>query len=461
MTGRIISSWASKNSINWLESVLCKRFGIEIRLYYQHPETIQLLVENQLKEINIRINRLQFIRSSSDLPICNWDAISEGWHSILGSMLPAPGESFLETPLIKEFTHGHIINYDILGLTYWALSRQEEVNRNDLDNHGRFPATSSHAYKYGYLERPIVDEWLHILRQVIQRTWPGIQLKQHQFSIKVSHDVDSPSRYGFCSTKQLTRTMGGDIIKRSDFKSALLAPWIRLNTQQTLHPVDPYNTFDWIMDVSEQHNLKSAFYFICGGNAAQDADYELEHPAIRALIRRIHERGHEIGLHPSYNTYQNPEYIVQEAHLLRRVCTEEAIEQQEWGGRMHYLRWEQPTTLNGWEQAKMSYDSTLSYADRPGFRCGTCFEYTAFNPVKQEVLGFKIRPLIAMECTVIADTYMNLGYTKQAVEKFLSLKETCRKVRGTFTLLWHNSNLINRQDKLIYRHIIEKSFSLT
>lgn len=42
----------------------------------------------------------------------------------------------------------------------------------------------------------------------------------------------------------------------------------------------------------------------------------------------------------------------------------QGIQQAEWGGRMHYLRWKTPTTLYGWEQAGMTYDSTLSYATR-------------------------------------------------------------------------------------------------
>ena len=60
-----------------------------------------------------------------------------------------------------------------LGLTYWILARVEEIGRTDLDNRGRIPATASHAFKHGYLDRPVVDEWLHLLGRVIQRQWPG------------------------------------------------------------------------------------------------------------------------------------------------------------------------------------------------------------------------------------------------------------------------------------------------
>ena len=299
--------------MTWIKTILQERFGHEFSFNAGVQGSLLLSLLNAEGSISFTIDKTTFTRADSNLPCTQWDATSEGWQSVLGSPLPAPGAASLPTPLITPTDQGMHVAYDILGLTYWMLSRQEEVGRTDLDEHGRFPATSSHAYKHGYLERPVVDEWLHILGQVIQRTWPGIELKQHTFSMKVSHDVDGPSRYGFRSVPALVRAMVGDVIKRRDFKSAMLAPWVRMNTRTQLHPADPANTFDWIMDVSEQHGLQSAFYFICGHTDPHDADYQPEHPAIRHLMRRIHQRGHEIGLHPSYGTYQKPKLIRQEA----------------------------------------------------------------------------------------------------------------------------------------------------
>ena len=65
----------------------------------------------------------------------------------------------------------------------------------DLDEHQRFPAFSSHAYKHGYLERPIVDEWMHILGQVIKRQWPKVPLCKHEYQTIVTCDVDHPFEY--------------------------------------------------------------------------------------------------------------------------------------------------------------------------------------------------------------------------------------------------------------------------
>jgi hypothetical protein len=449
-------SWATRAALDWLQAVLLERFGHPLRLSKQDESTLLMVVDGQSAGcITLSLDSATFTRADSDLPCTQWNAIAEGWHAVLSPVMPAPGASNLSLPLIEPTAQGWHIHYDILGLTYWMLSRQEEVGRTDLDEHGRFPATASHAFDHGYLERPVVDEWLSILGQVIQKTWPPLSLITHQFAMKVSHDVDEPSRYAFRNSRRLIRAMVGDLIKRGDVNIALFAPWVWLNSKARLHDADPANTFDWIMDVSEQHGLKSAFYFICGRTeVARDADYEPEHPAIRNLMRRIHARGHEIGLHPSYGSYQSPEIIAAESARLRRVANEEGIKQTQWGGRMHFLRWEQPITMQGWEKADASYDSTLSYADRPGFRCGTCFEYPAFDCVAGEALRLRIRPLIAMECTVMAPRYLGLGTSELARSKFIQLKNACRAVGGCFTLLWHNSQFETMAKRQLYISIL-------
>lgn len=444
--------WNTPAALAWLQILLQERFGHLFDVLPQsNSSCLAIALPGDARRISLKVDSAMFARSDSDLPCTEWNATAEGWRTALPGCLPMPGAASPVVPLITATVNGWHVDYDILGLTFWMLNRIEEIGRTDLDNHGRFPATASHAYKHNYLERPVVDEWLHVLGQVISKTWPGIELKQHTFSMKVSHDVDAPSRYGFANAKGLLRAIAGDVLKRGDFKNPLRAPWIRLNSRETIHPSDPFNTFEWIMNLSDQHGLTSAFYFICGRTSNLDADYEPEHPAIRALMRRIHERGHEIGLHPSYNTYQHPQMIAAEARRLRKIAAEEGIEQAQWGGRMHYLRWEQPTTLRAWADAGMDYDSTLGYADRPGFRCGTCFEYSAFDPVKNEELKLRMRPLIAMECSVIDSCYSGLGLGEAAQAKFAQLRDACFVVKGCFTLLWHNSRLLSPLEAFAYK----------
>lgn len=63
----------------------------------------------------------------------------------------------------------------------------------------------------------------------------------------------------------------------------------------------------------------------------------------------------------------------------------------------------------------MNYDSTLSYAERPGSRCGTCREYPMFYLVERKALSLRQRPLVLMECSITAKRYLGLGHTDEAL----------------------------------------------
>lgn len=395
-----------------------------------------------------------FHQPGADFPCYFWDADEEYFLSVINRLLPAPSCTKLVSPLIEIRQSCAIIHYDILGLTYWMLNRLEELGPVELDKHGRFSALSSHAYKHNYLERPIVDEWLLILGQVILKVWPTLELKQHKFDVGVSHDVDAPSLYGFKSWFSILRIMAGHLLKRRDLAACCLALRVKLLGKHSLHDLDPYNTFEWLMDLAESQGLMTSFYFISGRtDPVFDAEYELDEPPIRKLLSRIHKRGHEIGLHPSYRTYNQLELLQREAEHLKQVCEVEGIEQSEWGGRMHYLRMQIPTTLRHLEEVGISYDSSLGYADRPGFRCGTCHSYLAFDAISQETLDLIIKPLIVMESSIYSDCY--LGFKgSEALNHMRLLKKNCEKVAGTFNLLWHNSSLVDKEMRDAFEKIL-------
>jgi hypothetical protein len=447
----------TSNQLEWLQTILRERLSVHLSLEILNKKCAVITLPSSTKKIEIMLDPLTFLKADASLLMGSWFPESEGWlASPLGPDLPAPGLLKGQNKLIYETNEGYCIKYDILGLIFWILTRIEEIDHKDVDYHGRFSAYSSHAFKNGYLERPIVDEWLIFLGQVIKRLWPSHDLVENEFKIKLSHDVDIVSRYRFATAYHIIRRVMVDILKYRDFRSALLAPWAFLFKSNQLSRYDRYNTFEWIMEQSEAHGLKSSFYFICGRTNPQfDAEYEPEHPIIRNLLRMINSRGHEIGLHPSYNSYMDQDTICSEAERLRKICAEENVKQDIWGGRMHFLRWKHPNTLYGWEKAKMNYDSTMSYAEHAGFRCGTCHEYPAFDPLVDRILNLRIQPLIVMEHTVISKGYMGLGLSAKAYNKILQLKNACKVVNGTFTLLWHNNQLSTKAERDLYTSIIK------
>jgi hypothetical protein len=201
--------------------------------------------------------------------------------------------------------------------------------------------------------------------------------------------------------------------------------------------------------------LRSSFNFMTDRSAGMiDGNYSINEPWIRKLLRCISERGHEVGIHPSYNTFRSPERVRGEFHVLLKVAETEDIVQREWGGRQHYLRWEAPTTWQAWENSGIDYDATLSFADRIGFRCGVCYEYQVFNLRTRAVLRLRERPLVVMEDSALGKRYMGLAF-EQARREIGRLKERCKLFDGDFALLWHNTRLVDEHERELYRSILE------
>jgi hypothetical protein len=342
---------------------------------------------------------------------------------------------------------------DIFGSTFFVLTRYEEIVSGEKDEWGRFPAQCSILYRAGISRHPIVDEYVELLWEALRHLWPQLKRKPRTFGLHITHDVDHPLWNLNKNAVALLMASAKDVALRRNWNLASQR-WrsFRLAAREDYRE-DPYNTFDFIMDLSERIGVKSAF-FLKGGctSPAHDSEYSLNAPWARALIRNIAERGHEIGIHPSFETFGDCAAISREFLAVRRACEEEGIRQSVWGGRQHYLRWSNPITWQSWEDAGLQFDSTLGFAEVIGFRCGTSHEYPCYNLVSRERLKLRERPLIVMDTTLYS--YMRLGQ-QELIDATVGLAATCRRFGGNFTLLWHNSNLLTGEGKEAYQSIVE------
>lgn len=383
-------------------------------------------------------------------PLPRWDPAADGISArLVEPAVPVLYGTKLESGRFADLGKGNArFGIDLLGGSFFQLTRYEELALDTRDEHERFPASASLAYRESFLDRPLVNEYLELLRSTIERLWPGLHPRRPSFTERLSHDVDFPT-HDHLSVPRLLKATLGEIVRRHDAGlAAARLKALRARLRDSVND-DPYYSFDFIMDVSEERGLQSSFYLMAGiTNARFDGVYSLEDPRIEALIRRIHERGHELGLHPSYGAFRDPTQIRRERDALLGACERLGVGQDTWGGRQHYLRWENPVTWRAWEDAQLDYDSSLGYSSVPGFRCGTCYEYPVFDLLARSQLRLRERPLVVMEQAVI-----DRGSTppKQAIDR---LRERCRMFGGQFTLLWHNSRLATAPERRLYRAVL-------
>lgn len=349
-----------------------------------------------------------------------------------------------------------LIEIDIFGSAFFMLSRYEEVVKSDSDEHGRFPASASLAYQEGFLDRPIINEYIEILWSAIKNICLCPTRRKRGYRNLVSCDIDQPYLGGIKNYKKQIWQTSGDILKRKNLKTAFYGVVNYFAVKRGCFSYDANHcAIEWMMDTNEAVGNRLAFYFMATrSNHKMDNRYSIDEPIIDKLMQKIHERGHEIGLHASYVSYLDKHQTVNEANCLRRRIDELKIHQESLGGRQHYLRWKTPDTARNLAAAGVSYDSTLGFADHAGFRCGICYEYSAYDPVARQELNLTIRPLIAMEISIVDKTYMGLDLEHTAYEEINKLRSNCRKFCGDFTLLWHNSSLVTSQMMRFYEKIV-------
>jgi hypothetical protein len=361
--------------------------------------------------------------------------VKKGWFRKLGGSVDGPVPDFVVPFCSPESKAGEPLfarsapwtfhcTEDLPASAALVLSRYEEIEAAERDEHGRFRSASSVASRDGYLDRPIVDEWGLALEQVIAALEPGWSAPERRLRVKVSHDVDLigiPFGLREPAVQILARRRFGVAVR--DLLSGFTS-------------VTP-GSLGQVMAICEQvqaRGLKSALYWKASARTEHDSGYDIGDPRLARVMEWARARGVEMGVHPGYYTFGNEAELAAEVERCRR-----AIGEREIGGRQHYLRWSPETWLR-WEQCGLAYDSSVGFADCVGFRAGTSWPYQPWLWKENRRAKLLEIPLIVMEQSLVSSQYMGLSPNESAAA-VRGLLRKCATVGGVFTLLWHNNCL--------------------
>lgn len=427
--------WEAIANVNLCNAVILKKNGVEKELFF--PDILfNTDPKNWLKKDSLPSEPLKKI----DVEFFDVDLSSD----------------FNSIPIIYGVNEkGNFeCQIDIFGSCFFLLTRYEEAVSDIKDEHERFPASASLASRENFIERPLVNEYVELLWSLLKKNCPTLRRKKHKYNFYISCDVDKPFDDALWKWKYLLRRSFGDIVRRKSASLFLNRVSDYYKAQKYGLVRDPYFTFDWMMNVCEENNIQNSFYFITDHSSKLDGTYLISEERIRKLMRSIYDRGHILGLHGSYNSYNDLTQLKKEFFILKQTCDNLKIKQSKWGGRQHVLRFDVKNTLDHWDAIGMDYDSTLGFADRVGFRTGCCHRHSTYSLFRRIPMALVERPLMAMEVTLAAPRYMNMGYDKKMKEKIMSLSKTVKHYGGEFSLLWHNSNFTEVNSKQIFCDLV-------
>ena len=122
-------------------------------------------------------------------------------------------------------------------------------------------------------------------------------------------------------------------------------------------------------------------------------------PVFKKAIRICKERGYKVGIHPSYNSLNDSTLIRKEKNKLQDTIGEEVTLT-----RQHFLRFSFRHTPQIIQQLDLIEDSSIGFADRIGFRCGTGFAYHLYDFENEKAFNFLEMPLVFMDSALFTES---------------------------------------------------------
>jgi hypothetical protein len=357
-----------------------------------------------------------------------------------------PTRAMTETPA------GSAFGFDILGALFFLLTRYEEYVRSDArDAHGRFPARDSILWPGGWLRVPVADIYARWLDVALHRLWPRLPQERRPGGIVISHDIDHPgARFRWHGRRRL-EAIAADVVKRRDPRLALrraagFVPVERVSRH------DPYDTFGFLMDVSEAGGRRSTFFVLSADSALPEgSDYGIDDPLVGRVLRTAARRGHGIGLHGSYRSYMDGDRLAAEWRILDATWSSQLPGAIQRSVRQHYLMFRPGATWQAQVAAGFTSDWTLGFADEVGYRAGTSRPFRAFDVLAAEALPLTVRPLHVMDVTL--RDHLRLDSTASS-ELIADMARRTHALGGELSLLWHNSTLETPSARRWYRELV-------
>jgi len=329
-------------------------------------------------------------------------------------------------PLLFPTRNGDLL-FDIFAASFYLLSRYEEYLPYQPDEYGRFPHTESIAFRKAFLNLPVINYWLTDFLAQLQAKFPTLVIESPQFRFIPTYDIDMAFSYRH---KGIKRNAGG--LMRSFIRNEMGEIKERIAVL-TGKQEDPFNAFDWLHAFHQSHKLQPYYFFlIAAARGKYDKNINPNHPVMRKLIRH-HAAEYSVGIHPSWQSSDNPALLSSEIQTLKTITGKEIIH-----SRQHYIRFQLPESYRRLIERGITHEFSMGYATINGFRASVASPYYWYDLLREEKTNLLIHPFCFMDANAY---YKQQLSPSQALDEIRSFYHIIKKINGTMITIWHNSFL--------------------
>ncbi|MFM6924996.1 MAG: DUF7033 domain-containing protein, partial [Ferruginibacter sp.] len=247
--------------------------------------------------------------------------------------------------------------FDIFAASFYLLSRYEEYLPHEKDMYGRFAHENSLAYKQGFLNQPLINNWLIEFAEKLEEKSPSgslrttINYQPSTFNFQPTYDIDIAYSY---KHKGLLRNTGAFLRSPSSERIKVLNGSGK----------DPFDCYDWLDSLHKQYHLDPVYFFLVAEkNGKYDKNILPHKDAMWQLVKK-HAALYIIGIHPSWQSNAKPSLLKKEMEWLAEMSGIKKITRS----RQHYIKLSIPHTYRTLIEAGIENDFSMGYGSINGFR---------------------------------------------------------------------------------------------
>lgn len=328
--------------------------------------------------------------------------------------------------------------YDIFAASFYLLSRYEEYLPHVKDQDGRYPFTESVAYRYQFLDIPVIDYWVLNFSKIYNDFFSeAISLGKGTENTKILIAVERAYAY---KNVGFIRSFGGFV---KDFTRLRLKSVFRRIRVVLGFLRDPNDTFNWIIGVQKNCKKKFTVFFQVADYDGVSRNIKFSKTKFTTLIKMVADYC-EVGLFISSQAASDVKKFRLERKRLEHIV---------------HRKLESTVTFknildipNGFREKldqEVVKDYSMLYKGVLGFRAGTSFSFQFYD------LDFEmVTPLHLHTVSVnIEDT---LSHASKVIDRVAidNIMLHCKKVNGTFTILFKNTSFSDRRPRNLLKAIL-------
>jgi hypothetical protein len=309
--------------------------------------------------------------------------------------------------------------FDFFSAAFFLMSRYEEYLTDERDLYGRYPHTKSIAYRFHFLNRPLIDEWLEVFLKLLAGKFPDVTFQKPSFQFIPTYDIDIAYCY---KGKGFFRNLAGCFLRPTEF--------IRRIQVLLFNQKDPYDAYTYLEQLHQSLPSKAICFLLTAVKRSRQDKNILPHSSEFAKLAQDLSRYTEIGLHPSVFSSEHPAYLMKEKKVLESLVKKSLYE-----SRFHFLKFNLPEDYVRLTEAGITDDYSMGYGTINGFRASTSRSFIWYNLKKEEISNLRIHPFSWMD----ANSYYEQRFkAKETIEELKKIREKIKSVNGTMITIAHN-----------------------